>query len=99
MPGLAKAGFYPLFYGVIYPILRNLSFSFPLEKFVRSFESLGDRIALVIRLIFYFINTTKMKRTIIVAIIAVLAVFTVTSCTASRGGCKATQNFVGYGSR
>ncbi len=40
-----------------------------------------------------------MKRTLIVAIIAVLAVFTVTSCTASKGGCKSTQNFVGYGSR
>jgi len=40
-----------------------------------------------------------MKRTFIIALFAVSALITVASCTASKGGCKATHGFVGYGAR
>ena len=41
-----------------------------------------------------------MKRTFVIALFAVATLFTVASCTATRGGgCKGTQGFIGYGSR
>lgn len=40
-----------------------------------------------------------MKRTFFIALLAVAALFTIASCSAAKGGCKATQGLVGYGSR
>jgi predicted small secreted protein len=38
-----------------------------------------------------------MKLRIIVAATVVIACLALTSCASSKGGCKSTQNFVGYG--
>ena len=40
-----------------------------------------------------------MKRTIVILAIVVLASAAFTSCTATKGGCKGTQGYVGYGGR
>ncbi len=40
-----------------------------------------------------------MKRTFVIALFALATLFTVASCTATKGGCKGTQGFIGYGSR
>ncbi len=40
-----------------------------------------------------------MKRTFVIAMIALAAVFTVSSCTTTKGGCRGTQGMVGYGGR
>jgi hypothetical protein len=40
-----------------------------------------------------------MKRTIIALALICVAAIGITSCTAQKGGCKATQGYVGYGSR
>lgn len=43
-----------------------------------------------------------MKRTLVIALFAVMALVTVSSCVSSksaRGGCKQTQGFMGYGAR
>lgn len=39
-----------------------------------------------------------MKRTLVIAFIALAAIVTVSSCTAQKG-CKGTQGMVGYGRR
>lgn len=40
-----------------------------------------------------------MKRTIIILALIVLASAAFTSCTATKGGCRSNQGYVGYGSR
>jgi predicted small secreted protein len=40
-----------------------------------------------------------MKKRILVFALIVIAAFAVTSCTTQRAGCKATQGFLGYGTR
>jgi len=40
-----------------------------------------------------------MKRTLIIALIAMATVVSITSCTTTKGGCKGTQGLVGYGGR
>lgn len=41
----------------------------------------------------------KMKRTLVIALIAMVAVFAVSSCTTTKGGCQGTKGMVGYGGR
>jgi len=40
-----------------------------------------------------------MKRTLVILALVMLMGAALTSCTASRGGCKGTAGMVGYGSR
>jgi hypothetical protein len=40
-----------------------------------------------------------MKRRILIIALIAVAAFSVTSCATQRSGCKATQGFLGYGSR
>ncbi|MFM9908126.1 MAG: hypothetical protein ACKVOW_02185 [Chitinophagaceae bacterium] len=40
-----------------------------------------------------------MKRTFIITFLALVTLFTVASCSTSKGGCRATQGFLGYGHR
>jgi len=40
-----------------------------------------------------------MKRRILIIALIAVAAFAVSSCASQRGGCKATQGFLGYGSR
>lgn len=40
-----------------------------------------------------------MKRTLVILALIILAGVTITSCTASKGGCASSRNYVGYGSR
>jgi len=40
-----------------------------------------------------------MKRTIVILVMVILASAAFTSCTATKGGCRMTQGYVGYGSR
>jgi hypothetical protein len=40
-----------------------------------------------------------MKRTLVIALFAVMALVTASSCVSSKGGCKQTQGFMGYGAR
>lgn len=38
-----------------------------------------------------------MKRTFIIALLAIASLFTIASCGTAKGGCKSTQGMVGYG--
>ena len=38
-----------------------------------------------------------MKRRILVIALIVVAAFSVSSCASQKGGCSATQRFIGYG--
>jgi len=40
-----------------------------------------------------------MKRTLVILAMVLFAGAVITSCTATKGGCKGTQGYVGYGSR
>jgi predicted small secreted protein len=62
---------------------------------IRSFEFPGA----LHQAIFLTLNTTKMKRRILIFALIAVAAFSVTSCATQKGGCKATQGFLGYGSR
>ncbi|MGB8191249.1 MAG: hypothetical protein WCF67_04975 [Chitinophagaceae bacterium] len=40
-----------------------------------------------------------MKRTLLILTLVIAAAVSLTSCTAQKGGCKASQGYVGYGGR
>jgi hypothetical protein len=40
-----------------------------------------------------------MKRTLVILVMVIFACATITSCTATKGGCYGTKGLVGYGSR
>jgi len=40
-----------------------------------------------------------MKRSLLILALVAIAMFTITSCASQRSGCKATQGYLGYGSR
>ncbi len=40
-----------------------------------------------------------MKRTLVILALVILAGVTITSCTASKGGCAGSRGYVGYGSK
>jgi hypothetical protein len=45
------------------------------------------------------LNTTKMKKAILIIGMITLVAITMTSCASQRSGCKTTQRYIGYGSR
>lgn len=83
-----------MFYFVVrflHPILPNLP-----EQLIRPLNFL--MIILPLTQAYLNLNTTKMKRKFFIALFALAAMVTITSCSA-QNGCKGTQGMVGYGHR